>query len=344
MIHGRVLAHPADIGGIFADALDGGDVATVLALVEEHDAGRLTQDALGFLDRNRPFEFDVDRFGMADEHRHAHAGGGDEDVGGQDLVGLLRHLQLFLGVTVIARIGADEAVDVRNDVEGDLLGKFARRERIADEDGAAFFEQFVHAFLAGARNRLIGRHDDAADAGGIVQRLERHHHLRRRTIRVGDDVALFIAVDGFGVHLGHDQRHIGFHAEQAGVVDDGAAGGGGFGGIDFGGARAGGEQRHVPARKIEMLDVVDLQLAAGIAEIDDVAGRTRRCHRGDIGEREFALGQDVEHFAPDIAGRADDDDFITHDHLLIGSRLVPPRKLAALTPPWPGFQASAASP
>ena len=30
----------------------------------------------------------------------------------------------------------------------------------------------------------------------------------------------------------------------------------------------------------------------------------------------FALGEDVQHLAADIAGRADDGDFITHDALL----------------------------
>ncbi|MGA9540030.1 MAG: hypothetical protein WBQ77_03105, partial [Methyloceanibacter sp.] len=31
---------------------------------------------------------------------------------------------------------------------------------------------------------------------------------------------------------------------------------------------------------------------------------------------EFPLGKDVEHLAPDIAGRADDGDFVTHSILL----------------------------
>src|SRR5688500_18884679 len=39
----RVLAHAADIGGIFADALDRRDVAAVLPLIDQHDAGRLAQ-------------------------------------------------------------------------------------------------------------------------------------------------------------------------------------------------------------------------------------------------------------------------------------------------------------
>ena len=75
---------------------------------------------------------------------------------------------------------------------------------------------------------------------------------------------------------------------------------------------AGGEQGDVPAGKVEMLDVADLELPAAVAEIDDVAGRARRGDRGDLFDRKFALGEDVEHLAPDIAGRADHDHPVTH--------------------------------
>jgi hypothetical protein len=37
---------------------------------------------------------------MADEHRHAHAGRGELDLGIENLLGLDQHLPLFLGVTV----------------------------------------------------------------------------------------------------------------------------------------------------------------------------------------------------------------------------------------------------
>ena len=65
-----------------------------------------------------------------------------------------------------------------------------------------------------------------------------------------------------------------------------------------------------------MLEVVDLERLAAVAEIDHVAGRARRRDRGHFVERELALGEDVQHLAPDIAGRADDRDPITHFNLL----------------------------
>ena len=76
--------------------------------------------------------------------------------------------------------------------------------------------------------------------------------------------------------------------------------------------RAGREQRHVPAAKVEVLEVRDLQLLATIAEVDDVAGRARRSDRGHLVHRELTFREDIQHLAPDIARRSDDCDPITH--------------------------------
>ena len=156
-----------------------------------------------------------------------------------------------------------------DDVEGDLLGEFDRRVAVADEDVAALLEQFVHARLPRARDRLVGCDDDPLDRRGIVQRLQRDDHLRGRAIGVGDDVLGAIAVDRLGVHLGHDQRHVGVHAVQRAIVDHGAAGGGGARRMDAADLRSGGEQGDVPALEIEMLDIVDLELLAAVAKVDD---------------------------------------------------------------------------
>ena len=52
-----------------------------------------------------------------------------------------------------------------------------------------------------------------------------------------------------------------------------------------------------------------------IGDLD--AHRAARGDGEDLIRREFALGEDVQHLAPDIAGRADDGDFIAHDALLL---------------------------
>ena len=83
--------------------------------------------------------------------------------------------------------------------------------------------ELMNALLAGPRDRLIGGDDHAAHSGGIVQWLERDHHLDRRAVGVGDDPA--VLGDIVGVDLRHDQGNVGVHAEGARVVDDDRAGG-----------------------------------------------------------------------------------------------------------------------
>ena len=63
------------------------------------------------------------------------------------------------------------------------------------------------------------------------------HQTHGRAVGVGDDVAARFLAPGLlldevqvvGVDFGNDQRHVGRHAEGAGVGDDGATGGGKFG-------------------------------------------------------------------------------------------------------------------
>src|SRR5690606_31736889 len=128
-------------------------------------------------------EFDIDRFRMTHEHRHTHAGGGQLDLRIEYLLGFDHHLPLFLGRAIV-----EKAVDVRNHVEGDLLGELARFRLVADEYRAALLEQLVHALLARAGDRLIGADHDTLYSSRVVQRLESDDHLRRGAIRVRDDV------------------------------------------------------------------------------------------------------------------------------------------------------------
>src|SRR4030095_6039032 len=87
------------------------------------------------------------------------------------------------------------------------------------------------------------------------------------------------------------------------IVDHRATGRSGARDVDLADLRSGGEQGDVPAGEVEMLEVLDLELLAGVAEVDDVAGGARRSDRCQLGQRELPLGQDIEDFAPDAAGR-----------------------------------------
>ena len=60
VLHGRILADAADIGGVLAGRLHRRDVAAGLVLVDDQAAGRLAQDLARLLRRDRFLELDID--------------------------------------------------------------------------------------------------------------------------------------------------------------------------------------------------------------------------------------------------------------------------------------------
>src|SRR5690606_32876990 len=117
ILDGRILPDAADVGRVLTHAVDGRDVAAVLALVDDEAAGRFAQDVAGLFLVEDVLDVDVDRVGMAAEDRRTHAGRGDLDLRVHDLLGLGDHLPFLARRAVF-----HEAVDVRDDVEGNLLG------------------------------------------------------------------------------------------------------------------------------------------------------------------------------------------------------------------------------
>jgi hypothetical protein len=145
-----------------------------------------------------------------------------------------------------------------------------------------------------------------------MQRLQRDHQLRCRAVRVGYNVLALVAINGVRVHLWNDQRHIGVHAEQRTVVNDYATCSGGYGRKLLGRFRTDGKNRHVPSGPVEILDILNLQHFVGIAIFDLDALASRRGQHGDFIGRKFALGENVDDLAPDIARRASHYNSITH--------------------------------
>ena len=128
------------------------------------------------------------------------------------------------------------------------------------------------ASLPGAGDRLVSGDHHTLDLPLVVQRLQRHHHLDGRAIRIGDDPALGELPQVVRVHLRHHQRHVGVHAELAGVVDHHAAGLGCARRMHGRHRRAGREQPDVPAREVERVEVLHLEHRL-LAERDLRAGR-----------------------------------------------------------------------
>ena len=100
---------------------------------------------------------------MANKDRNADAGRRQLDFRVEYLFDLNHHFPLFLRIAIV-----EKAIDVRNDVERDLLRELLGIGAVADKYVAALFEQFVHAFFARARHRLVGRYDNTGNLGVIV--------------------------------------------------------------------------------------------------------------------------------------------------------------------------------
>src|ERR1700709_1120591 len=72
-----------------------------------------------------------------------------------------------------------------------------------------------------------------------------------------------------------------------------------------------------------MFERFDLEGAVAIGHFDAQTATRRQRH--DLVGREFAFVENVEHFPPDIAGRSDQRDFVTHRSLSEEKCLVPSR-------------------
>ena len=247
---------------------------------------------------------------MADKYRHPHTSRGELDLGIEDLLGLDGHLPFFLG---LARI--EEDIDMRDDVEGDLLGKPLGLGSVADENTLGLIPQLVHRLLAGARYGLVGRNHHALDARRIMQRLQYDDELGGRAIGIGDDVpplrTAHIMFKRLGIDLGHDERNFRIVAPAGGVIDDERAESADLGRPLLRYRRARRHQAEIDTAEIELFEIAALKRLVAIGDID-----THRAARGEgenlIGGK-FAFGEDIEHLAADIAGGAHDSKLVTHE-------------------------------
>ena len=159
---------------------------------------------------------------------------------------------------------------------------------------------------------MVSRDDDALDRRGIMQRLQRDDHLRGRAIWVRDDVLLEIIADRLGIHFGYDQGNVRVHPIKRRVINHCAARSRKAWRMNLRCFAANSKQRHVPPSRVKIVDILDLELPPSVTEFDFIALAARRRERGNVIKWKCALGKDIEHFTPDIAGRARDHDPITH--------------------------------
>ena len=218
------------------------------------------------------------------------------------------HLPLFLGRAVI-----HELVDMRDAVEGDFLGELLRRALFVHEGRLGVVEQLVHAFLAGARHRLVGRDDHALDLELVVQRLQRHHHLDGRAVRVGDDAALAEAgaVPAGSPPAPPAARPASMRKWLVLSITMQPCGRGARR-MDGGDRRAGAEQADIPAGEIERLQVLDLQHAFSRRRRPPTPAERPEARAATSDDREIPLRQGFQHLASDRPGGADNRDPVAH--------------------------------
>ena len=217
---------------------------------------------------------------------------------------------------------------MRQHVEGDLVRVELLLDRLAGSPLAGLGGERLDAGLPAAGDGLVGADDDALDAGGVVDGLERDDHLDGGAVGRRDDAGVRREV--VGVDLGHHERHAGVLAEHARLVDDGGAGGDGLRHELLAHGAAGGEEDEVDA--VERAGAELLHLDVGAVERQLAAGGARAGEEPELPDGEAALLEDRAHGAADDAGRAGDGDGVLGGHqqlpLSAGSWLTDCRRRA----------------
>src|SRR5579864_3811708 len=259
------------------------------------------------------FQFEVDGFRVANGNGHADASRADGEIRlAEDLAGLVDHLAFF-AVQSVAFVAADLGEEVQMDL---VRVHRMRRSGIGD-----LGVKLVDRAPAGARDGLIRVDDDALNAIHTVDRPQGDHQLGRRAVRPGNDAV--VLARGFGVHLGHDQRHARIHAPGVGFVDvqrarlrhDWRVG------LCFGipnGADDEVEPLEQPRLGPRLFD--DVILAAYCDAFSRAARGREQAQIADRQVRPVTLLEDAHKFASDLACGPKDTNRVTHERPISVSR------------------------
>ena len=206
-----------------------------------------------------------------------------------NLLGLVVHLHLFLGVAVVL-----EHVNLRDEVEGELVGELVDRHFFAGQHLAVLLIKLVHGGLTCAARCLVRADVDALDVAELLKSFERYNHHDGGAVGVGDDAAR--SYEGvLSVAFGHNKGYIFVHAEGRRIVNHHSAVAGDVFCVLLGNACAGRGEGDVYAFEI----VAVLEEFYGVflaAEHVFSTGAALRTEEQKFVDGEFALGQDAKKF------------------------------------------------
>src|SRR5207244_38868 len=175
----RVSTDPPDVHRILPGRFDRHGVLGLDGVVDDDHARRAAQNLARFVGQHRPLELDVDGLGVADRHRHAHAGGAHAQVGQvEDLARLVDHLAFF-AVQAVPLVAAD----LGDQVLMNLVGIDLARQLVTAHLRRRLRVQLVDRTPAGAGNGLIRVDHDALDRVDLMARPQGDHHLNGRAVR-----------------------------------------------------------------------------------------------------------------------------------------------------------------
>ena len=151
-------------------------------IILDYDSGHFRHQPAHIFEGKVPDEFEIDRLRMASLHGNPDCRRGyGYGIIPENLVGLVDHLHLLLGVAVI-----EERIDVREYVLVYRIWIYCRI--FAPFPSFAFSFHLVYGLVSRPCHGLVGRHDYSFDTVCLVQRGYRHKHLDSGTVRIGYDI------------------------------------------------------------------------------------------------------------------------------------------------------------
>ncbi len=139
-----------------------------------------------------------------------------------------------------------------------------------------------------------------------MDRLQNHHHLNGRTIRIGNNILFGILADGMGIHLRNHQGNLGIHAEGTCVVNDDTPLPCGNGSELFANGSTSGKKPDLNTFERVLVQNLDTHILS--IKLEALTRASFGCQQLDLLDRKFSLLQNANHLISYGAGSSDHSD------------------------------------